>query len=416
MRDTMTVLLEPAPKDACDGSASFLQSGFWGDFKAGFGWKPLHFTLESGGRRSPLLVLLRGLGKGLSFAYVPHGPALEPGPGEAAALLAGIGEALKDRLPATCLFVRFDPPWRLIEATADDGGADDGDRAGAAEAATPLPGQAAEGQGSPLPGQPAGGQGSRRPREPQRPPVGAPLRRAAADIQPPDTVLLDLSRSEEDILQGMKPKWRYNVRLAEKKGVAVEELAGEAALASLPEFYRLYVETSERDRIALHPEAYYAGLFSLSRTYDPEGGRRPDLRLWMARHEGQALASIITVFRGEEAVYLYGASSGEKRNLMPAYALQWAAIRAAKASGATVYDFYGIPPVDDPSHPMSGLYRFKTGFGGEIAHRAGSWDYPLRPVAYAAFRAAEAARTWWFKDFRKRAGGRGERGAAKRTE
>ena len=403
MRDTMTVLLEPAPKAACDGSASFLQSGFWGDFKAGFGWKPLHFTLEAGGRRSPLLVLLRGLGKGLSFAYVPHGPALEPEPGEAADLLAGIGEALKNRLPATCLFVRFDPPWFLIEAKADEGGADDGDRAGSAAAATPQPGQPAEGQGSPR-------------KRPERPPVGAPLRRAAADIQPPDTVLLNLSRSEEDILQGMKPKWRYNVRLAEKKGVAVEELSGEAALASLLEFYRLYVETSERDRIALHPEAYYAGLFSLSRIYDPEGGRRPDLRLWMAMHEGQALAAIITVFRGEEAVYLYGASSGEKRNLMPAYALQWAAIRAAKASGAKVYDFYGIPPVDDPSHPMSGLYRFKTGFGGEIAHRAGSWDYPLRPAAYAAFRAAEAARTWWFKDFRKRAGRRGERDAARKGE
>jgi lipid II:glycine glycyltransferase (peptidoglycan interpeptide bridge formation enzyme) len=87
---------------------------------------------------------------------------------------------------------------------------------------------------------------------------------------------------------------------------------------------------------------------------------------------------------------------------MPAYALQWAAMRAAKAAGCTRYDLFGIPPTDDPAHPMSGLYRFKTGFGGEIAHRAGSWDYPLLGIGYSLFRAAEGARIWWFKDFRKR--------------
>ncbi|MBL8966099.1 MAG: peptidoglycan bridge formation glycyltransferase FemA/FemB family protein, partial [Spirochaetaceae bacterium] len=244
---------------------------------------------------------------------------------------------------------------------------------------------------------------------PERPAVGAPLRRAAADVQPPDTVLLDLRPSEAELLAGMKPKWRYNVRLAEKKGVAVEECRGAAALAALPEFYRLYEATSERDRIALHPEAYYARLFSLASERAADGDEpRPDLRLWIARHQGQALAAIVTLFRGGEAVYLYGASSNEKRNLMPAYALQWAAIKAAKASGCGVYDFYGIPPLDDPEHPMAGLYRFKTGFGGEIAHRAGSWDYALKPAVYAAFRAAEGLRRWWFKDFRKRFGKRGE--------
>ena len=87
---------------------------------------------------------------------------------------------------------------------------------------------------------------------------------------------------------------------------------------------------------------------------------------------------------------------------MPTYALQWAAMRAAKKAGCIKYDLYGIPPTDDPEHPMAGLYRFKTGFGGEIAHRAGSWDLPLMPIAYRGFRAAESARSWWFKSFTKR--------------
>jgi lipid II:glycine glycyltransferase (peptidoglycan interpeptide bridge formation enzyme) len=124
----------------------------------------------------------------------------------------------------------------------------------------------------------------------------------------------------------------------------------------------------------------------------------------VARHEGEALAAIITVHYGKEATYLYGASSDERRNLMPAYALQWAAIRAAREAGCSTYDFYGIPPVDDPGHAMSGLYRFKTGFGGEIRHYPGGWDHVLRPVVYEAFRVAERARLFWHKSVRKRLG------------
>jgi len=390
MRDTMNILLKPAADRDRDRSPSFLQSGFWGAFKAEFGWRPRHFILEAEGVSTPLLVLERRFARLFSFAYLPHGPALEVEAGDRAALLAAIAEALRPLLSRNALFVRFDPPWYLAEAAA----AADPD-----EAADVVSPNASE--GAPGAGPPRGG--------PERPAVGAPLRRAAADVQPPDTVLLGLEPSEAELLAGMKPKWRYNVRLAEKKGVVVEERRGEAALAALPEFYRLYEATSERDRIALHPEAYYARLFSLAAERAAAGDDpRPDLRLWIARHEGQALAAIVTLFRGGEAVYLYGASSNEKRNLMPAYALQWAAIKAAKAAGCTVYDFYGIPPLDDPEHPMAGLYRFKTGFGGEIAHRAGSWDYALRPAVYGAFRAAEGLRRWWFKDFRKRFGRRGE--------
>jgi lipid II:glycine glycyltransferase (peptidoglycan interpeptide bridge formation enzyme) len=212
-------------------------------------------------------------------------------------------------------------------------------------------------------------------------------------------VLIDLQPSEEAILAAMKAKWRYNVRLAEKKAVTVEE----AGIEAVHEFYDLYRATSRRDNIALHPESYYAHLFSLAAERRAAGiPGTPDIRLMIARHEGQALAAIVTLFHGKCATYLYGASSDEKRNLMPAYALQWAAMRAAKAAGCTRYDLFGIPPTDDPAHPMSGLYRFKTGFGGEIAHRAGSWDYPLLGIGYSLFRAAEGARIWWFKDFRKR--------------
>jgi lipid II:glycine glycyltransferase (peptidoglycan interpeptide bridge formation enzyme) len=77
---------------------------------------------------------------------------------------------------------------------------------------------------------------------------------------------------------------------------------------------------------------------------------------------------------------------------MPAYALQWHAVCDAKSAGCFYYDFFGIPPSDDPGHPMAGLYRFKTGFGGKILHRSGSWDYAYKPLVTRFFRFAEAAR------------------------
>jgi len=363
----------PAEPDLAEG---FLQSTFWGDFKASFGWRPRRFGLRlrgEGGAWGPdgqLLVLERGLAPGLSFAYVPHGPELEVPPELRSQFLADLVRALRPALSPLCLFLRFDPPWHEIERRV------------------PVEGEGGDAVGT------AGVPESKAAWT--RPFLSPPFRRAAVDIQPPDTVLLDLRASEEVLLERMKPKWRYNIRLAAKKGVAVAE----GGAGELPIFYSLYRETAERDRIALHPESYYERLFALAA--GAAQSPRADLRLWVARHQGQALAAIVTLFRGERATYLYGASGSAKRSLMPAYALQWEAIKAAKAAGCAVYDFYGIPPSDDTAHPMAGLYRFKTGFGGDVAHRAGSWDYPLRPGAWAAFRAVEAARSWYFKDFRKR--------------
>lgn len=357
------ILLEPEAEGR-DEAESLLQSEFWASFKAEFGWSSLRLRMASGGGSRSLLVLIRRLAAGRSFAYVPHGPEGDLAQAEGAFFLAELSELLRPLLPRHCAFVRYDPPWFVAEPRrGEEGGL------GPSEV------------------------------EALRPGVGGALRRAAADVQPPDTVLVDLRPGEEELLSGMKPKWRYNVRLAQKKGVSVES----GGLEAVPEFYELYRATSMRDRIALHPERYYSRLFSLAAERRAAGlPGAPDLRLWTARHEGKALAAIVTAFRGGRAVYLYGASSDEGRNLMPAYALQWAAMRAAKAAGCVEYDLFGIPPAEDPSHPMAGLYRFKTGFGGRVVHRPGSWDYPLRRAEYAAFRAAERARAWWFKDFKKR--------------
>jgi lipid II:glycine glycyltransferase (peptidoglycan interpeptide bridge formation enzyme) len=217
-----------------------------------------------------------------------------------------------------------------------------------------------------------------------------PLSRAGADVQPPDTVLVDLSPPEEVILRGMKPKGRYNIRLAAKKGVKIRR-AGEEGL---PSFYTLLRETARRDGIAIHGIDYYRTLFAHCRDYPSgqERQNRPDIRLYLAEEGRDVLAAIIVLIRGGSAVYLYGASSDRKRNLMAPYALQWKAMVDAKAAGCLEYDLFGIPPGDDPKHPMAGLYRFKTSFGGRIIHRPGSWDYTYRPLVKELFIRAEKLR------------------------
>jgi lipid II:glycine glycyltransferase (peptidoglycan interpeptide bridge formation enzyme) len=227
---------------------------------------------------------------------------------------------------------------------------------------------------------------------------------------------VDLTPDETAILGSMKSKWRYNIGLAEKKGVAVRSVLAAAVSAAedsganeLETFYRLYKETAERDSISIHSIDYYRSLF------EEAAKHTIDVRLYLASHEGEDLAGIVTLFRGKESVYLYGASSNHKRNLMAPYALQWQAMKDAKASGCLYYDLFGIPPLPPeelPDHPMAGLYRFKVGFigegeggaggssssgisarpGGRIIHRPGSWDYVYRPLVTALYSLAEKTR------------------------
>jgi lipid II:glycine glycyltransferase (peptidoglycan interpeptide bridge formation enzyme) len=328
-------LTRSADLSVCDQAISFLQSGFWGSFKAQFGWEAFAFravwkTKTSQQEEKTLLVLRRRLAPGFALAYVPWGPELPAGvPFQAA--LEELAKRLKKELSKGTVFIRFDPPWLLDKNNA--------------ESAMPPS-----------------------------------FIRAEADIQPPDTVILNLTQPMESIIEQMKPKWRYNYRLAIKKGVKVRQ----AEKNEISVFYKLLKETSKRDRIAIHGFDYYKTLFE---------NNLPEIRLYLAEHEGDVLAGIVTLFRGIEAVYLYGASSDKKRNLMSAYALQLKAIEDAKNYGCKNYDFFGIPPGKDESHSMSGLYQFKTGFGGKIIHRPGSWDYPYRYIVYRFFRIAENFRS-----------------------
>jgi lipid II:glycine glycyltransferase (peptidoglycan interpeptide bridge formation enzyme) len=336
--------------DVCNDAGLFLQSAMWGEFKSRFEWKALSFLIEFDGyEKKPLLALSRRLAPGFSFAYVPWGPQLPtdfPADGRVQAL-AQLAEKLKPFLARNTVFIRFDPPW-YCEDGEDFAAVSHNESASLATSG---------------------------------------FRRAAADIQPPDTVIVNLDLPGEQILASMKSKWRYNISLAGKKGVQVNTGGGK----ELETFYDLLKETAQRDGIAIHNFDYYKTLFEICGQRN-KNGEGVELRLYTAVHEGDTLAAIVVLFRAQYATYLYGASSNEKRNLMAPYALQWKAMQDAKEAGCQYYDLFGIPPNEDPNHPMAGLYRFKTGFGGKIIHRPGSWDYPYKPVTYSLFNFAEALR------------------------
>ena len=170
----------------------------------------------------------------------------------------------------------------------------------------------------------------------------------------------------------MKSKTRYNIRLAQRRGVTVAVAgAAEAIGEPLAGWYRLYRSTAERHRITAHSAGYFATLFELAAAV-----AAPELFLLSAHYRGELVGGIIVSVCGRMARYLYGASAPRQREAMANYALQWAALQLARARCCRVYDLYGIPPAADPEHPWFGLYRFKTGFGGDIVHRWGAGTTP----------------------------------------
>ena len=195
-------------------------------------------------------------------------------------------------------------------------------------------------------------------------------------IQFRNTVLIDLRQSEEQLLAAMKSKWRYNVRLAQRRGVEVYQ----GGMDDLPLFYDMYTATSARDQFIIRPFSYYADAWG---TFVKAGLAQ----IFMARYQEEVLAGLIVFHFGDRAWYMYGASVDRHRNLMPNHLLQWEAIRWAKAQGYSFYDMWGAPEALDEKDPMWGVYRFKEGFGGRFASHLGAYDFPVSRPLYWIYTA-----------------------------
>jgi lipid II:glycine glycyltransferase (peptidoglycan interpeptide bridge formation enzyme) len=315
-----------------------LQSWAWAALKAQTGWRAKHllWRAPAGAPIAAAAILTRRLARGVpgAVAYVPKGPLLDWS--DAALVEAVLRQIEAETRRQRAIFIKIDPD---VRADTDTG------RQVSATLA----------------------------RRGWRPSV--------EQIQYRNTVVSDLTLDEEALLAAMKPKWRYNIRLAERQGVIVRGGTAADGLSHLSAFYAMYAETGRRDGFLVRPYAYYRAIW--------ERFLADDLgHLLLAEVAGQPVAGIFLFHFGQTAWYFYGASTDQSRELMPNHALQWAAMRWAKSVGCTRYDWWGAPDVLAESDPMWGVYRFKQGFGGEFTRGIGAWDYPVSRAAYWAYTAA----------------------------
>ncbi|HEX6385783.1 MAG TPA: peptidoglycan bridge formation glycyltransferase FemA/FemB family protein [Anaerolineae bacterium] len=314
-----------------------LQSWPWGEFKSRWGWsaRPLLLTIaESSWEPLAAALILKRKVPRLPFSilYVPKGPILNYNDGPLRRVV--LAELEKIAHYERAIFVKIDPDvvrsWGLEK-----------------ERPSPL--------------------GSKFMQELQQ----RGWRFSSDQIQFRNTVELDLGRPEETLLAEMKQKTRYNIRYAVRNGVEVRAGTADdfACIA------RMYQETAGRDDFAIRPLDYYLDAWN---TFYQAGMAHP----LIAEYEGEPIAAVIVVRFGRRAIYMYGASTEKERQRMPNYLLQWEAIRWSKAQGCDVYDFWGAPDEFVESDPLWGVWRFKSGFNGQVVRHIGAWDYPARPFWY----------------------------------
>lgn len=328
------------------------QTPYWAQVKSHMGLEPLAYDICSAGRWGDVLVLLKQFGN-YRVAIVPQGPEHAPREDEYGIFLESFSLALARGLGPDVAFIRYDLPWKSPYA-------DEMQERG--WNAFPEP----------------------RLRE-MRMNMGTEfwnIRKAFQDMTVASSLVVDLTGSEDAIMGRMKPKTRYNIGLAKRKGVTVRE----GSMENLPDFYTLYRQTALRNGFQPCDVRHFEAMFHClcSRTDSS------DLVFLLATHGSDILSGAIIGIAGKAANFLYGASGNIKRNFMGSSLMHWTAMQHARMRGCIDYEMGAVPPGHDPAHPFHGLYRFKTGFGGRIELRSGSWDYPLHQEAYRDFCNAES--------------------------
>jgi lipid II:glycine glycyltransferase (peptidoglycan interpeptide bridge formation enzyme) len=319
--------------------AHILQTWEWGQFKAAYGWQPLPQVWGEYGRVSAAaMVLERKVPGGLRVLYAPRGPLVdwEDVP-RAQRVLRDLQGLARKR---GAIFIKIDP--ELVTGYGIPGSEEDRENPGGVKMLAAL--------------------------------RDLGWRCSQEQVQFRNTAWLDISGEEDNWLARMKQKTRYNLRLAQRKGVQVR-LGG---MDDLPLLYRLYAGTSVRDGFVIRPEDYYLKVW---RAFIERGLAEPLL----AEVEGEVVAGLVLFSFAGRAWYLYGMSSQSHREKMPNYLLQWEAMRRAKARGCRVYDLWGAPEVFAEGDPLWGVFRFKEGLGSTVVRTSGAWDFPARPQLYLLY-------------------------------
>jgi len=321
--------------------AHALQTRSWAEVKAAYGWSPLPQVWKdsSGQVCAAALVLERTVSPlRLRVLYVPRGPLLNWADGAVRSQVLDGLQALARRRGA--IFIKIDP--EVVLGTGIPGSADD------CLTDTGRDFQADLGRRG--------------------------WHFSDEQIQFRNTVWVSLAGSEEERLGRLKQKWRYNLRLAQRKGVVVRS----GSKADLSLMYHMYAETSLRDGFVIRSQEYYRTVW--------EKFMENDLATpLIAEVEGEAVAGLMLFHFAGRAWYLYGMSRQASREKMPNYLLQWQAMSLAESRGCLEYDLWGAPDVFDETDSMWGVFRFKEGMGGQVIRTCGAWDFPVHPWLYTAY-------------------------------
>jgi lipid II:glycine glycyltransferase (peptidoglycan interpeptide bridge formation enzyme) len=344
------------------------QTTFWGELKSKQGFIPCAFELtvsknllynssnSSVKINDDILVLIKYIDANRCYAYVPYGPKLEPDFENHGVFLEQLSEVLKQKLPSNCVFIRYDLMWQNQWAVEDDYFDETGNWIGPPHSKT------------------------------QEFRVNFKtenwnLKKSPNDILPKNTFFLDLTLKESDLLYNMRYNTRYNIRKALNKGIKIKEYS----IEQIDDWYNLFRETAIRQNLPMHHKEYFTSI--LKNQDNTKKG--VNVKMLMAERNGTFLASMFLVLSNKRATYLYGASSSDKKDLMASYALQWESLKIAKNLGCLEYDMFGSAPNINQKHPLSGIHIYKKGFGGDLFHRMGCWDYPYNHEIYELYKMHE---------------------------
>ncbi len=342
------------------------QTPYWGRLKNKQGFKPKGFGLtvskdllyndknSSSTAQDDLLVLIKYIDVDFCYAYVPYGPEIEPVFENQGVFLEELSEIIKPYLPPECVFIRYDLSWQNQWSVEDEYFDHSGNWTGPPQVhIQELRVNYKTAQWN--------------------------LRKSPKDILPKNTYFLDLTLKEQELLYNMRYNTRYNIKRAINSGIQIKEYGVE----QIGDWYKLYRETAIRHNMPMQNENYFATVLK----NQDNSKKGVNVKMLMADIDGKFLASLFLVISNKRGNYLYGASSS--RNKLASYALQWESIKVAKNLGCTEYDMFGSAPNLCNSHPLHGVHIYKKGFGGNLFHRMGCWDYPFKKKEYDLFRAHE---------------------------
>ena len=312
---------------AASAYSSILQSYEWGQLKEKFGWKPIRIVLEEGEKMVAGISILKREIPFIrhSLFYAPRGPIIDFTDKEVIHNLLDCVEKEADRNHA--LSLKIDPELPEGETRALNNLSSLG------------------------------------------------FEKALKQVQPRATLILDLKPELDELLAGFEEKTRYNIRLAEKKGVVIKEDNSQKGVEA---FSQLYQVTAKRDNFMIHPASYYQAIREI--IFNAGLGT-----CFLAYFQDKPVAGVIIFAFGGKIWYMYGASASEYRNVMPNHLLHWEVIKWAKNKGYREYDLWGIPANPHEQHPLYGVYRFKKGFKGQLVKYIGAYDFPYSPLLYHAF-------------------------------